>query len=112
MDARGDLPRPREATPRRHRAIALYADLVAEGVEDLTYAEAVRRLGAGRGACDAHLRRLVDLGLLERVARGRYRVVAVGERVSGGASGDDPPDPGIVRRGPGAGPAARSRPGR
>jgi len=63
-------------TTSRHSGLELYVALLREGVTRLSYTEAVTRLGVSPKAADNHLKRLVDRGLLERVSRGNYRVVA------------------------------------
>jgi len=59
-----------------HKGLQLYVALLQDGVDHLTYSDAVSRLGCSPKAADNLLKRLVDRGLLERVSRGTYRVVA------------------------------------
>jgi DNA-binding GntR family transcriptional regulator len=53
----------------------LYRELVRNDVTEITTAEARERLGLSDTGTRKHLREMAALGLLERVAYGRYRVL-------------------------------------
>jgi len=64
-----------------HRATAalrLVDDLVADGKEHFTFAEAVRRVDRSPAATANLLRRMVAAGLVDRVRRGRYAIRPLG----------------------------------